>query len=144
VLWVLGWFDNRHYHSLPTAIHLTHQAILNANTNSTKRVNVFNHPLNSTADEKTQEYLESGTDLTVAINTIMALSFVPASFVVFLIAERVSNAKHLQVGTARKALECLMLALFCVLRFAYIPCDLGGVGPGFDYILGGQLLVGHD
>jgi hypothetical protein len=44
-----------------------------------------------------QEYLESGTDLSVAINVILALSFVPASFVVFLISERVSSAKHLQL-----------------------------------------------
>lgn len=32
----------------------------------------------------------------VAINVIIALSFVPASFVLFLVAERVSKAKHLQ------------------------------------------------
>ena len=92
-----SWFDNRHYHSLPTAVHLAHDAVLRANTNGTYNLFVENYPLNSTAEEKTQEYLESGTDLTVAINTILALSFVPASFVVFLISERVTKAKHLQV-----------------------------------------------
>jgi hypothetical protein len=35
-------------------------------------------------------------DVLVAICVIFALSFVPASFVLFLIEERVSNSKHLQ------------------------------------------------
>lgn len=38
----------------------------------------------------------SGKDLVVAICVIFAMSFIPASFVLFLIQERVSNSKHLQ------------------------------------------------
>ena len=41
-------------------------------------------------------YLNSATDLVVAVNVIIALSFVPASFVLFLVSERASKAKHLQ------------------------------------------------
>ena len=37
------------------------------------------------------------TDLVMAIFVIFALAFVPASFVVFLINERVSKAKHLHM-----------------------------------------------
>ena len=37
-----------------------------------------------------------GTDLVIAIFVIIAMSFVPASFVVFLVSERSSKAKHLQ------------------------------------------------
>lgn len=37
-----------------------------------------------------------GTDLVIAIFVIIAMSFVPASFVVFLVTERASKAKHLQ------------------------------------------------
>ena len=37
-----------------------------------------------------------GTDLVIAIFVIIAMSFVPASFVVFLVTERSSKAKHLQ------------------------------------------------
>ena len=35
-------------------------------------------------------------DVVVAICVIFAMSFVPASFILFLIEERVSNSKHLQ------------------------------------------------
>ena len=38
----------------------------------------------------------SAVDVLVAICVIFAMSFVPASFVLFLIEERVSNSKHLQ------------------------------------------------
>lgn len=37
-----------------------------------------------------------GTDVVIAIFIIVAMSFVPASFVVFLVAEKSSKAKHLQ------------------------------------------------
>lgn len=38
----------------------------------------------------------SAVNVVVAICVIFAMSFVPASFVLFLIEERVSNSKHLQ------------------------------------------------
>lgn len=38
----------------------------------------------------------SSTDVVVSICVIFAMSFIPASFVLFLIQERVSKAKHLQ------------------------------------------------
>lgn len=38
----------------------------------------------------------TSVDVLVSICVIFAMSFVPASFVVFLIQERVSNAKHMQ------------------------------------------------
>lgn len=95
---VRAWFDNRHFHSLPTSLAVVHNALLSSWTNdSTIRVDVVNHPLPDTAETKTEEYLRSGTDLTVGIMVIIALSFVPASFVLFVIQERTSKAKHLQM-----------------------------------------------
>lgn len=40
--------------------------------------------------------MTTSVDVVVSICVIFAMSFVPASFVVFLIQERVSKAKHLQ------------------------------------------------
>lgn len=52
------------------SIHLVANAILQTLTTHLPEpvtLTVLNHPLNSTADEKTDEYLESGTDLTVGL-----------------------------------------------------------------------------
>ncbi|CAG5917952.1 unnamed protein product [Menidia menidia] len=42
------------------------------------------------------QVLLQGTDVVIAIFIIVAMSFVPASFVVFLVAEKSTKAKHLQ------------------------------------------------
>ena len=38
----------------------------------------------------------SGTNVVIAIFVIVAMSFVPAAFVVFLVTERSTSSKHLQ------------------------------------------------
>uniref|UniRef100_A0A3P9ID37 ABC transporter domain-containing protein n=1 Tax=Oryzias latipes TaxID=8090 RepID=A0A3P9ID37_ORYLA len=57
----------------------------------------FNHPLNLTKEQLSQVALvTTSVDVLVSICVIFAMSFVPASFVVFLIQERVNKAKHMQ------------------------------------------------
>uniref|UniRef100_A0A673JJN5 P-type phospholipid transporter n=1 Tax=Sinocyclocheilus rhinocerous TaxID=307959 RepID=A0A673JJN5_9TELE len=57
----------------------------------------FNHPLNLTKEQISQVALmTTSVDVLVSICVIFAMSFVPASFVVFLIQERVNKAKHMQ------------------------------------------------
>ncbi|KAG8212763.1 hypothetical protein J437_LFUL019720 [Ladona fulva] len=61
-------------------------------------IQVINHPMNFTDAQMSQElFKQSGISLLHAISVIFALSFVPASFVVFLIEERSSKSKHLQM-----------------------------------------------
>ncbi|MED6236020.1 ATP-binding cassette sub- A member 1, partial [Ataeniobius toweri] len=60
-------------------------------------ISSFNHPLNLTKEQLSQVALvTTSVDVLVSICVIFAMSFVPASFVVFLIQERVSKAKHMQ------------------------------------------------
>uniref|UniRef100_A0A8C6JLL9 P-type phospholipid transporter n=1 Tax=Melopsittacus undulatus TaxID=13146 RepID=A0A8C6JLL9_MELUD len=60
-------------------------------------ITAFNHPLNLTKQQLSEVALmTTSVDVLVSICVIFAMSFVPASFVVFLIQERVSKAKHLQ------------------------------------------------
>uniref|UniRef100_A0A8C1IRT1 P-type phospholipid transporter n=1 Tax=Cyprinus carpio TaxID=7962 RepID=A0A8C1IRT1_CYPCA len=60
-------------------------------------ITAFNHPLNLTKEQLSQVALmTTSVDVLVSICVIFAMSFVPASFVVFLIQERVNKAKHMQ------------------------------------------------
>ncbi|KAK7933959.1 hypothetical protein WMY93_004855 [Mugilogobius chulae] len=52
--------------------------------------------MNRTSASLSLDYLLQGTDVVIAIFIIVAMSFVPASFVVFLVSEKSSKAKHLQ------------------------------------------------
>uniref|UniRef100_A0A8C7YN26 ATP-binding cassette, sub-family A (ABC1), member 2 n=1 Tax=Oryzias sinensis TaxID=183150 RepID=A0A8C7YN26_9TELE len=59
-------------------------------------ITLTNHPMNRTSASLSLDYLLQGTDVVIAIFIIVAMSFVPASFVVFLVAEKSTKAKHLQ------------------------------------------------
>eukprot|EP00048_Salpingoeca_helianthica_P013328 m.199069 g.199069 ORF g.199069 m.199069 type:complete len:2327 (-) comp15490_c4_seq4:26-7006(-) len=91
-----GWFDSRHNHAMPTILGIMNNALLRETVGSNYTITTINHPLPKSLDTKITNYLRSGTDLTVAINVIIALSFVPASFVLYLVNERISKSKHLQ------------------------------------------------
>ncbi|BES89471.1 ATP-Hypothetical protein cassette sub-family A ABC1 member [Nesidiocoris tenuis] len=58
----------------------------------------INHPMNFTSKQLDVEMtVQSGFSLLQAISVIFALSFVTASFLLYLIEERISNSKHLQL-----------------------------------------------
>ncbi|XP_078575167.1 phospholipid-transporting ATPase ABCA1-like isoform X1 [Branchiostoma floridae x Branchiostoma japonicum] len=96
------WYNNKGYHAMVAYINVISNAILRANLppGSDPRqhgITAFNHPMNFTKEQLSEEtLLKGGADVVIAICVIFALSFVPASFVVFLIGERVSKSKHLQ------------------------------------------------
>ncbi|GCB61728.1 hypothetical protein scyTo_0007097, partial [Scyliorhinus torazame] len=75
-----------------TLIPLVYQDLQSGNSGIT----VTNHPMNKTSASLSLDYLLQGTDVVIAIFIIVAMSFVPASFVVFLVAEKSTKAKHLQ------------------------------------------------
>ncbi|XP_048586908.1 ATP-binding cassette sub-family A member 2 isoform X2 [Nematostella vectensis] len=100
-----SWYNNKGYHALPTYLNVMNNAILRASIPKSKGnpaaygITAYNHPFpfNSTsAVHLSADYLRQGTDLVIAIFVIIAMSFVPASFVVFLVTERSTKAKHLQ------------------------------------------------
>ncbi|XP_053549107.1 retinal-specific phospholipid-transporting ATPase ABCA4 [Bombina bombina] len=96
------WFNNKGWHAMVTFINIANNAILRANLGEDKDpgefgITAINHPLNLTKDQLSEvTVLTTSVDVVVAICVIFAMSFIPASFVLYLIQERVSNAKHLQ------------------------------------------------
>ncbi|XP_062865086.1 phospholipid-transporting ATPase ABCA1 [Trichomycterus rosablanca] len=95
------WFYNQGWHIIASFLNVATNAILRGNLPAGLQpklygISAFNHPLNLTKEQLSVVMASSSTDVVVAICVIFAMSFIPASFVLFLIQERVSKAKHLQ------------------------------------------------
>ncbi|KAM9449520.1 phospholipid-transporting ATPase ABCA1 isoform 1-T2 [Clarias gariepinus] len=95
------WFYNQGWHAVVSFLNVANNAILRGYLPPGVQpklygISAFNHPLNLTKQQLTATLMSSSTDVVVAICVIFAMSFIPASFVLFLIQERVSKAKHLQ------------------------------------------------
>ncbi|XP_036407591.1 phospholipid-transporting ATPase ABCA1-like [Megalops cyprinoides] len=96
------WFNNKGWHSIGAFLNVMNNGILRANLPegmdpSKFGITAHNHPLNLTKEQLSQVALmTTSVDVLVSICVIFAMSFVPASFVVFLIQERVNKAKHMQ------------------------------------------------
>uniref|UniRef100_A0A673CGF1 Phospholipid-transporting ATPase ABCA1-like n=1 Tax=Sphaeramia orbicularis TaxID=375764 RepID=A0A673CGF1_9TELE len=96
------WFNNKGWHSIGSFLNVMNNGILRASLPAGKDpskfgITAFNHPLNLTKEQLSQVALmTTSVDVLVSICVIFAMSFVPASFVVFLIQERVNKAKHMQ------------------------------------------------
>ncbi|XP_062905004.1 phospholipid-transporting ATPase ABCA1-like [Mobula hypostoma] len=96
------WFNNKGWHALGAFLNVMNNAILRSNLPEGEDPSVYgitaiNHPLNLTKEQISEVALmTTSVDVLVSICVIFAMSFVPASFVVFLIQERVTKAKHMQ------------------------------------------------
>ncbi|XP_024118032.1 retinal-specific phospholipid-transporting ATPase ABCA4 [Oryzias melastigma] len=96
------WYNNKGWHAMVAYMNVANNAILRAFLPAGHRTEEFgitaiNHPLNLTKEQLSEvTVLTTSVDAVVAICVIFAMSFIPASFVLYLIQERVTKAKHLQ------------------------------------------------
>ncbi|XP_071341979.1 retinal-specific phospholipid-transporting ATPase ABCA4-like isoform X2 [Trachinotus anak] len=96
------WYNNKGWHAMVSFMNVANNAILRANLAKGANLDEYgitaiNHPLNLTKEQLSEiTVLTTSVDAVVAICIIFAMSFVPASFVLYLIQERVTQAKHLQ------------------------------------------------
>ncbi|XP_075854307.1 phospholipid-transporting ATPase ABCA7 [Microcebus murinus] len=97
------WFNNKGWHSMVAFVNRANNALLHAHlppgpTSRAHSITTFNHPLNLTKQQLSEVALmASSVDVLVSICVVFAMSFVPASFTLVLIEERVTQAKHLQL-----------------------------------------------
>ncbi|KAI6072304.1 ATP-binding cassette sub-family A member 7 [Aix galericulata] len=104
------WFNNKGRHAVVSFLNVASNALLRARLPAGADpalygITATNHPLNLTKEQLSEAALmATSVDVLVSICVIFAMSFVPASFVLFLIEERVSKAKHLQFVSGMKPL----------------------------------------
>eukprot|EP00074_Homo_sapiens_P110527 XP_024307088.1 ATP-binding cassette sub-family A member 7 isoform X6 [Homo sapiens] len=97
------WFNNKGWHSMVAFVNRASNAILRAHlppgpARHAHSITTLNHPLNLTKEQLSEGALmASSVDVLVSICVVFAMSFVPASFTLVLIEERVTRAKHLQL-----------------------------------------------
>ncbi|CAF3675437.1 unnamed protein product [Rotaria socialis] len=94
--------NHKGYHSLPLYINIMSNVILRANLPFEKGlpsaygITTINHPINETNNMLSTEFILQGSDVVISIFIIVAMSFVPASFTLFLVYERATKSKHIQ------------------------------------------------
>jgi ABC-type multidrug transport system ATPase subunit len=96
------WFRTRAYHAVPVFTNLFNNARLRLLGFDDTKIEAWSHPLPK-SQVVMEEELTGGNqlfiDLTVAITVILAMGFIPASFVVYLVHEKSSSGKHQQLLT---------------------------------------------
>ncbi|XP_043909754.1 phospholipid-transporting ATPase ABCA7 [Protopterus annectens] len=117
------WFNNKGWHAMVSFVNVLNNGLLRSNLPHGKDpdeygITAFNHPLNLTKEQLSEVALmATSVDVLVSICVIFAMSFVPASFVLFLIKERVSKAKHLQFVSGVKPV------VYWLANFAWDMCN---------------------
>ncbi|KAK7803894.1 hypothetical protein U0070_020111 [Myodes glareolus] len=97
------WFNNKGWHAMVAFVNranngLLHALLPSAMARRAHSITTLNHPLNLTKEQLSEAALmASSVDILVSICVVFAMSFVPASFTLVLIEERVTRAKHLQL-----------------------------------------------
>uniref|UniRef100_A0A7N8XUY9 P-type phospholipid transporter n=1 Tax=Mastacembelus armatus TaxID=205130 RepID=A0A7N8XUY9_9TELE len=117
------WFYNQAWHGMVSFLSVANNAILRGNLPAGQDprrygISVSNHPLNLTKEQLAFVAMAAtSTDVVVSICVIFAMSFIPASFVLFLIQERVTKAKHLQFVSGVNP------AVYWLASFAWDMCN---------------------
>uniref|UniRef100_A0A673INR0 P-type phospholipid transporter n=1 Tax=Sinocyclocheilus rhinocerous TaxID=307959 RepID=A0A673INR0_9TELE len=133
------WFNNKGWHAMVAFMNVANNGILRANLPPGADLNEYgitaiNHPLNLTKEQLSEvTVLSTSVDAVVAICVIFAMSFVPASFVLYLIQERVTQAKHLQFVSGVSPLVYWIANFFWdMINYAVSAAMVVGIFIAFD------------
>nr|XP_009684303.1 PREDICTED: retinal-specific ATP-binding cassette transporter [Struthio camelus australis] len=133
------WFNNKGWHAMVSFLNIANNGILRANLRTGQApeeygITVINHPLNLTKEQLSEvTVLTTSVDAVVAICVIFAMSFIPASFVLYLIQERVTKARHLQfVSGVSPAVYWLTNFMWDIVNYAISAGIVVGIFAGFN------------
>ncbi|KAJ0177200.1 hypothetical protein K1T71_007209 [Dendrolimus kikuchii] len=91
-----AWFSNFGYHDIAASLATVHEALLKA-FNSTATINVFNHPLEATYDDRTDiQTMATLLSMQLSSGIGSSVGIISTVFIMFYIKERISGAKLLQ------------------------------------------------
>uniref|UniRef100_A0A452I3D6 P-type phospholipid transporter n=1 Tax=Gopherus agassizii TaxID=38772 RepID=A0A452I3D6_9SAUR len=133
------WFNNKGWHAMVSFLNVANNAVLRANLQQGQApeeygITAINHPLNLTKEQLSEVIvLTTSVDAVVAICVIFAMSFIPASFVLYLIQERVTKAKHLQfVSGVSPAVYWLTNFIWDIVNYTVSAGMVVGIFIGFE------------
>ncbi|XP_046855006.1 phospholipid-transporting ATPase ABCA3-like isoform X2 [Xenia sp. Carnegie-2017] len=92
-----AWFNDQAYHAIAVALSAVDNAILkNSSGNKNKLITVTNHPLPRTTEQKSNDLDDNNVGLIIAAFLLADMASLASYFVVFVVQERTSGAKHVQ------------------------------------------------
>lgn len=91
------YFNNQPYHSLPIALNIAQNVLYKIRTNASNSLTFVNYPFPYLPSEKIIK-LEGGSNLgfQIGFNTGFAQAFVSAMFLLSIMKEKITGARHLQ------------------------------------------------
>lgn len=119
-----AYFNDQSYHSSAITLATLYNSIIKYVMNSSDyTISTVNAPLPRTQTQKIRDDTKgSTTGFTIAFNFVFGISFLASSFVLFLIKERATKAKHIQFVSGVNPIN-FWFSTFCWDMINYIiPC----------------------
>lgn len=93
-----GYFNGQPYHSPAIALSLMTNTMLQEFAGTSHFITTINYPLPLSLDEKNEDVTVNAlaTGFVLAFLVLFGMAFLSSSFIIFLIRERATGAKHLQ------------------------------------------------
>lgn len=95
---ITSYFNGDPLHSRPISLALTMDALLKHYTSENHSIQTTNYPFPRPLNDTSRGlgYATRGTGFTIAFCMLFGLAFLSTSFIIFLIKEKITGAKHLQ------------------------------------------------
>jgi ATP-binding cassette, subfamily A (ABC1), member 3 len=117
-------FNNQGYHAQAISLGAFTNAMLRHMFGSTSAtVATVNHPMPRTVNDTVSDELTQGVQgFGIAVNQLFGMSFLAASFVLFLVRERAVKAKHCQFASGANALTFWLATFMWDIVNYIVPC----------------------